>query len=83
MARLRCKSKNLIMKLITPLLAASMLTGCAALDELARFNNSNYSGQSGNYNQRHYNRNSYSDRFQQGYDAGYYDSRNRENYYQR
>jgi hypothetical protein len=43
--------------------------------------NSNYSGQSGNYNQRsHHNRNAYSDRYQQGYRAGYYDSKNRGNY---
>lgn len=65
------------MKLISILLAAAMLTGCAAFDELARITNSNYSSQSGNYNQRHYNRNAQSDRYQQGYRAGYYDSRNR------
>lgn len=64
------------MKLILTLLAAAMLTGCAVFDELARITNSNYSGQSGNYNQRQYNRNAYSDRYQQGYRAGYYDSRN-------
>ena len=65
------------MKLISILLAAAMLTGCAAFDELARITNSNYSGQSGNYNQKHYNRNTQSDRYQQGYRAGYYNSRNR------
>jgi outer membrane biogenesis lipoprotein LolB len=64
------------MKLIFTLLAVAMLTGCAAYDELMRITNSNYSGQAGNYNQRHYNRNSQSDRYQQGYRAGYYDSRN-------
>lgn len=64
------------MKLILTLLAAAMLTGCAAYDELMRVTNSNYSGQSSNYNQRHYNRNTQSDRYQQGYRAGYYDSRN-------
>ena len=64
------------MKLITILLAVAMLTGCAAYDELMRVTNSNYSGQSGNYNQRHYNRGTYSDRYQQGYRAGFYDSRN-------
>jgi len=65
------------MKLILTVLAIAMLTGCAAFDELARITNSNDSGQSGNYNQKHYNRNTYSDRYQQGYRAGYYDSRNR------
>jgi hypothetical protein len=68
------------MKLIATLLAVAMLTGCTAFDELARITNPNYSGQSGNYNQRHYNRNDYSDRYKQGYRAGYYDSRNRGGY---
>lgn len=68
---------KLIMKLISILLAAAMLTGCAAFDELMRVTNTNYSGQSGNYNKKHHNRNTYSDRCQQGYRAGYYDSRNR------
>jgi hypothetical protein len=68
------------MKLIITLLAAAMFTGCAAFDELARITNSNYSGQSGNYNKKHYNRNTYSDRYQQGYRAGYYNSRNPGNY---
>ena len=65
------------MKLISILLAVATLTGCAAYDELMRVTNSNYSSQSGNYNQKHYNRNTYSDRYHQGYRAGYYDSRNR------
>ena len=64
------------MKLIFTLLAGTMLTGCAAYDEFMRVTNSNYSGRSGNYyNQRHYNRNTQNDRYQQGYRAGYYDSR--------
>ena len=65
------------MKQIITLLAVAMFTGCAAFDEHMRITNSNYSGQSGTYNNRHYNRNTYSDRYQQGYRAGYYDSRNR------
>ena len=66
------------MKLISILLAVATLTGCAAYDELMRVTNSNYSSQSGNYNQRsHHNRNAYSDRYHQGYRAGYYDSKNR------
>ena len=65
------------MKLIATLLAAAMLTGCAAFDQLMRVTNPNFSDQPGSYNQRQYNRNAYSDRYQQGYRAGYYDSRNR------
>jgi outer membrane biogenesis lipoprotein LolB len=64
------------MKMILSFLALAMLSGCAAFDELARITNSNYSSQSGNYNQRHSKRNTHSARYHQGYRAGYYDSRN-------
>lgn len=70
------------MKTIPILLAATMLTGCSALDELLRVTNSNFLGQSGNDYQRSqpYNQSAYSDGYNQGYRAGFYDAERRKGY---
>jgi len=70
------------MKTIPILLVATVLTGCSALDEMLRVSNSNFPGQSGNYDQssQPYNRSAYSDGYQQGYRAGYYDAQRKKGY---
>jgi hypothetical protein len=70
------------MKTIPILLLATLLTGCSALDEMLRIGNSSFPGQSGNYYQssQPYNRSAYSDGYQQGYRAGYYDAQRKKGY---
>jgi hypothetical protein len=65
------------MKTIIPLVtAAALLTGCPTLDEMQRIADIAGVGQTGNYYQmsQPYDRNAYSDGYQQGYRAGFYDA---------
>lgn len=63
------------MKYIIPIMAAVLLTGCPTYDEFRQIADYASTGQSGDYrNSQPYNRNAYGDGYQQGYEAGYYDS---------
>jgi hypothetical protein len=70
------------MKRILTLLAATVLTGCSAFDEIMRAANYNPTGQSGSYYQKSepYNKSAYNDGYQQGYRAGYYDAERNRSY---